>query len=194
MMSRVTALVHLQEYVTQTESGHADLKSCLWQLTKSRRNKNRGMLSLESSFRAGEVREEFEALTLLGETEAPDLIAEEEIIESSSSSPGSWKLLDVAEERMKDKEKKENIATKKAEGLRQRKNTKKQKEKESKTVKETHDKEEHLDPLELFGGFAPRELKLAQQKAKKALESYVQAANEAIAILEILQEEKTISS
>jgi len=33
------------------------------------------------------------------------------------------------------------------------------------------------DPLDLFGAFPPRELKAAQQEAKRALESYVRAAN-----------------
>jgi len=53
-------------------------------------------------------------------------------------------------------------------------------------AEEDLDEEERLwqrDPLELFGGIRPHDLKLAQQRAKEALDSYIQAANLAAIIL-----------
>jgi hypothetical protein len=204
MSRRVTALAHLQDYATLTEAGHSELKACLWQLTKSRRSKNRGMLSLESPFCAGQLREEFHARTLVrNEEESPALVEEEEDDDDdkdskkkkkSTSSPTTWKLVDALDERNKDKENKENVMKKKSDngGLRQRKNAKQEEDEEDKewtVVEEKNSEEELLDPLELFGGLAPRELKVAQQQAKKALESYIQAANQAAAILALLQKE-----
>ena len=43
------------------------------------------------------------------------------------------------------------------------------------------------DPLELFAGVRPSDLKLAQTHAKEALDSYIQAANLAALILGELQ-------
>jgi len=41
--------------------------------------------------------------------------------------------------------------------------------------------------LALFGALPPRELKLAQKKAKETLQSYVEAANQALEILRLIQ-------
>ncbi len=50
------------------------------------------------------------------------------------------------------------------------------------------------DPVELLGGwFPPRDLKVAQQKARMALEGYIQGANEAAAILALLNEHQQVS-
>ncbi len=42
-------------------------------------------------------------------------------------------------------------------------------------------------PLELFGGLPPKELKIAQKKAKESLEHYVAAANKVREILSIMK-------
>ena len=48
-------------------------------------------------------------------------------------------------------------------------------------------KELNCDPIELFGGgLSPKELREAQKNARKALEVYVELANDAAAILSLL--------
>jgi len=44
---------------------------------------------------------------------------------------------------------------------------------------------------ELFGALPPRELKLAQKNAKEMLQMYVNAANNAVEILRIMEETAT---
>jgi len=50
----------------------------------------------------------------------------------------------------------------------------------------------HRDPLELFAGVRPSDLKFAQTQAKEALDSYIQAANLAALILGELQNVKRV--
>jgi hypothetical protein len=52
------------------------------------------------------------------------------------------------------------------------------------------DKLLHRDPLELFVGVRPLDLKVAQMQAKEALHSYIQAANQAALILAELEHAK----
>jgi hypothetical protein len=208
--SRVTALAHLEQYVTLMEEGQAKWKASMWQLTKSRRNQNRGMLSMESAFRAGDIREEIRARTVVKQEqllEPPELVEDHKTTTTTTTTP-QWSMVDVLEERTKDKENtiKKPTATSttgtenasETSGLRQRKH----KEDPTTTtttststssttqewtmVEELEVQEEELlllDPLEFFVGLPPRELKNAQQEAKKALDFYVQAANQVAAIL-----------
>ena len=203
-MSRVKVLSHLQEYANLTEAGESDFKSCLFQLTKSRRSQNRGILSLDSCFRAEQLREEFHAFAVVkNEQEQPADLVEEDSSSKSAAAAAAvappflhWKLVNVLEERNRDKENQENAAGQKKAGdggLRQRKNAPvfNHDEKEWTRVEETENEKELSDPLALFaGGLSPRELKVAQQKAKVALESYIQAANQAAAILALVQKGK----
>lgn len=86
-------------------------------------------------------------------------------------------------------------------GLRRRKkglsNSEPQKPSEWTAVQEQHHNEgteeeklRNMDPITLFGGFAPPALKEAQKNAKQALSSYVEAANLAAYLLNLLSPEK----
>jgi hypothetical protein len=112
-----------------------------------------------------------------------------------------WKLVDTVEERATKqenhvKDSKSTTPVDSSSGLRQRKN--KTDELLAGTTKSSEmkadpimDEEEILfqrDPLELFAGVRPRDLKMAQKQAKEALESYIQAANLAALILAELQQ------
>jgi hypothetical protein len=52
------------------------------------------------------------------------------------------------------------------------------------------EKLKNMDPISLFGGFAPPALKEAQKNAKEALSSYVEAANLAAYIISVLNSMK----
>eukprot|EP00536_Pseudo-nitzschia_multiseries_P008747 jgi/Psemu1/305961/fgenesh1_kg.228_\ len=57
------ALSHLQDYSDATEKAHNELKSCVWQLTKSRRNVRSGIIGVDSTtaYTAELLREELRA-------------------------------------------------------------------------------------------------------------------------------------
>ena len=255
MYPRLAALKHLQAYSNATETANAELKSCWWQLTKSRRNVRGVMMKVDSSYTAELVREELRCRYRLVDTtaicgnmgEEADLVDEGERAEeatanamgtgeapsaatsnfgthksssSIASSAPKWILQDVLGDKEKDVT--GSLAASKSAvtasdptnetGLRQRKGPKTTMSKsissnnadgggstfeEAWTIVQEvdllEDDEETLllkkDPVELLGGwFPPRDLKAAQQNAKQALEGYIQAANEAAAILAILNE------
>jgi hypothetical protein len=185
---------------SEYEEGAKEYKSFLWQLTKARRSK-RGAVTVESAYRPQDVREELRARALVNiEGEMPDLVDDGgNKKQQSQIQPPKFTLVDAVEEMTKQKEAaKENInsaaaATGKDGGLRQRKNASASEKatNQSWTAEdEDADTEERklveLDPSELFGGLPSRELKLAQEHAKKALACYVLAANAAAEVLSLL--------
>jgi hypothetical protein len=216
-VGRVEVLTTLQDYAKVQEDGNLALKACVWQLTKSRRNRNQGILSVSmgSAFSADLLREDLRARTLVvqdvpnSDPSMGDLVDDDDNDNDdskkpqTSSPPTAWKLVDAVEERAR---KKENTTTTtsntntntKGVGLRQRKGNDEDNDdddddetaKEWTMVEEEQVSQEEellrLDPLEFFGGLRPRELKLAQEQAKLALESYIQAANQAAKILALL--------
>lgn len=215
VIGRVEVLTQLQDYAKVQEDGNLALKACVWQLTKSRRNRNQGILSVSmgSAFSADLLREDLRARTLVvqdvsnSDPRMGDLVDDDNVDDDnddskkpqSSSPPTSWKLVDAVEERARNKETTTTTSNTntKGVGLRQRKgNDDEDVDDDDETAKEWTMVEEEqvsqeeellrLDPLEFFGGLRPRELKLAQEQAKLALESYIQAANQAAKILALL--------
>lgn len=170
-ISAVQALAQLQHYSKVTEEANAELKSCFWQITKSKRKSHaRGILTnLETSFSAYDLREEFNAIVGVQINEP----ALQDETDDKKDSSVSWRLVDARDE-------KQPLATTDSTGLRQRK------QKSVDSTKKTTMKEEKeiLDPLDLFGGLTGKEFRLAQQQATKALQHYIEAANAVAAILE----------
>ena len=126
-----TALGHLQDYVDASEKAHNELKSCMWQLTKSRRNVRSGILGVDSTtaYTAALLREELRArlrvvdvvddngngngndeeLDLINEDSVPPPVKGKDKDDDSSNSNNSskiilcpqWKLYNVLLEREK---------------------------------------------------------------------------------------------
>lgn len=204
MASASSVLGDLLEYSNASQAGNDALKSSMWQITKLRRKQNRGMLSMEEHFSAEQIREELRARTLVkdcrgqkdAQADEPDLVPEGDATSTSISVAPTWKAVDAVEERAATKENNANEATTSgasSSGLRQRKNnpgesssTNKQALGEVMKEDPVIDEEEELllrDPLELFAGVRPSDLKAAQTSAKEALDFYIQAANQAAKIL-----------
>lgn len=200
--NRLSVLSNLYDYSKASESGNASLKSSLWQITKLRRKQNRGYLTMEDTFSAEQIREELRARTLVRNTndddEEPGLVSEGRggAKPSLKSIAPMWKCVDVLEEKASNKENPSAAglganATANSSGLRQRKNKGVESSSSSSKTPMTKedpiiDEEELLlqrDPLELFTGVRPGDLKMAQKNAKEALESYIQAATRAAMIL-----------
>ena len=189
------ALVHLQEYAKSTESANSELKSCLWHLTKARKSHSRGgLLTCETSFTAEQLREEFAAQVFLAQEEKEPNLVEEDKNEKVQPSPTKWILKDKIQKTKKKQETSSKISsdsnalTESSDGLRQRKNKERgdgTNEPQKWTIIEETNEQEILnsDPLNLFGGLTPKELRLAQKNAKQALEHYIQAANSVASIL-----------
>mmetsp|Transcript_11434 Transcript_11434/g.32920 ORF Transcript_11434/g.32920 Transcript_11434/m.32920 type:complete len:219 (+) Transcript_11434:176-832(+) len=212
-----TALGHLQDYADASAKAHDELKSCMWQLTKSRRNVRSGIIGVDSTtaYTAELLREELRAqLRVVDGTsdgnDAADLVDEDAVKDESSrtttKSPPKWKVRNILLEIEKSKEAKEStIPSKSPEtdtGLRQRKKTDTNEATSPSSswtmIREAdlddEDEEERIlqtDPIKLFGGyFTARELKVAQSNARKALDGYIEAANEAAKLLALLHEKK----
>lgn len=208
---KMEVLLHLQEYADSIESANSDLKSCFWHLTKSRQSHSGGGL-LTTSFTAEQLREEFSAQLYVTQDEReaiePGLVQEgrntgkSESSSSSSSSTKTWKLTDIIQETKKlqkvasstisstapGSSKTESSSS--SDGLRQRKNKKQQEDgnqpsDDKWTMVEETNQDDLLksDPLTLFGGLTPKELRLAQENARQALQKYIDAANSITAIL-----------
>jgi hypothetical protein len=218
----LAVLEHLQEYANASRDAHTEIKSCLWQLTKSRRNVRGVMMRGTTDFKAELLREDWRARhRLVNQVDEGDLVEERDDqtnVKSSSSSsssigskPPQWKFQDVLVE--KENSSKASSASisdtpTASTGLRQRKvntdhtsNTEKSADSGDDAtwtiVKEEDLEDEELvmlrkDPIEFFGGGlgAPRDLRVAQQHAKQAMEGYIQAANEVTKLLTIILKEK----
>lgn len=179
-LPHLTAVCLLQAYANVHDKGNADFKSALWNLNKARRQMGRG-----STLSAMDVREELRAQAVLRES-TPDLAVEG----SKASEEGDedrFQLINANKElaaiRLK-----EDTSNKSKKGLRNRKAS--EGEKTEWTEETSPDEEDRLrsaDPIELFGALTPRDLKGAQQDAKRALAAYVEAANLAVAILSVTE-------
>lgn len=177
----IEVLAQLQHFSNVSEDGHAKLKSCFWHLYKSRKSYNGGFLaSVDCSFSADHLREEFTALTVVELTE-PALQEENSDIQENDAV--EWRLVDIAASQQGKEPKATNDSST---GLRQRKQ--KEASKQQTTMQE---EKEIIDPLSLFGGLAPVELKSAQKHAKEALQHYIQAANAVASIQAQLAKQKT---
>jgi hypothetical protein len=175
-------LTQLQHYSNVADDGHSKLKSCFWHLYKARKSYNRGFLaSVESSFSADLLREEFTALSVV-EISEPALQEESDSGETSSKNAVEWRLVDIAEQEEPKIEPTNNNTTT---GLRQRKQ-----KGTSKQQTAMQEEKEILDPLSMFGGLTPTELKSAQKLAKEALQHYIEAANAVAAIQAQIEKEK----
>jgi hypothetical protein len=175
-ISAIEVLTQLQQYSNITDQANAELKACFWQLTKSKRKSHsRGILTnLESNYSASDLREEFNAVVGV-ESSEPAL--QDETDKKNLSQTTSWRLVDVRDEKPPP-----TTDTSESTGLRQRKKIPSKSSKVMSNIME--EEKEILDPLSLFGGLTPKEFKLAQQKATKALQHYIEAANAVATILE----------
>lgn len=200
------ALGYLQNYADASEKAHGELKSCMWQLTKSRRNVRSGIIGVDSTtaYTAELLREELRAQMRVTTSEPEiDLVDEDASPEEKDSKDRApqWKLQDVVAEMEKPSSAQPTSESekKKDTGMRNRKNAGKEDTKPSSSSwtmieeEEDYDIEEdekilRTDPIKLFGGYFPAlELKKAQKNAREALNGYIEAANEAAKLLELLQ-------
>jgi hypothetical protein len=226
-----TALSYLQDYADASEKAHEELKSCMWQLTKSRRNVRSGILGVDSTtaYTAELLREELRAQIRVvdGDGDGDDDNGEIDLVDEDSAQPPlkdkedasmvtapEWKVLNVLSEIDKARRKaspdisssseSRTADTTESMGMRHRKNnyriptsldtspssswTMVQEEDLNIDIEED-EKIMRTDPIKLFGGyFTARELKVAQLNAKQSLNSYIQAANQAAKLLELLRE------
>ncbi|VEU37431.1 unnamed protein product [Pseudo-nitzschia multistriata] len=205
------ALGHLQDYADASEKAHDELKSCLWQLTKSRRNVRSGILGVDSAnaYTAGLLREELRAQFRVFDAAArgdndgiADLVNEEEGAApakdsgaaSARSSAPEWKLCNVRLERKKPKTDDEQSLDPNPSSSWMVVEEEDLTDGDDERRNEDLDEEERIlqtDPLKLFGGyFTARELKVAQRNAQRALDGYIQAASDAARLLAMLPAEK----
>ena len=232
-----TALSHLQDYADASEKAHEELKSCMWQLTKSRRNVRSGIIGVDSTtaYTAELLREELRAqIRIVDDNDNGDGGEIDLVDEDSAQQPPSkdkedaapkWKVFNVLSEIDKSRKNSSPDASSstsesrtaditESTGMRQRKNNDNKKAATIPTTSSSLDtspssswtmvQEEDLnsdlekdekimrtDPIKLFGGyFTAHELKVAQLNAKQSLNSYIQAANQAAKLLELLKGEK----
>ena len=201
VMNRAQVLSELHAYASSGAREEADqaYKSCMWQLTKARHVSTRGLVSVETAYLAKNIREELQASVLVRVEDRveppPDLV--EDVDESScevSFSP-LFSLVDFVEERELQKEagKENQLSVKQSvksagSGLRLRKTSGLHSSKESTpwTMESSSSGNTYHDPIELFGGLPPKELKDAQKSARRALQFYVRAANDAAKVLAYL--------
>ncbi len=166
----VLSLLDLYQHEHEEATGH--FKKALWNLSKARHSK-KSFMSVDSLLVADDVREEVRPRVVLVSASEKD-----------DKTPCSFTTADPIHliESMKENQSNPQSRNTVDEGLRQRKNNNETKS----TVwtveqHEYYDEEARLsriDPLDLFGGsLNPRELKIAQENARKSLEIYVKAAN-----------------
>jgi hypothetical protein len=248
-----TALSHLQDYADASDKAHEELKSCMWQLTKSRRNVRSGIIGVDSTtaYTAELLREELRAQIRVvdngndtntdnnngGEIDLVDEDSGQQPAPSNDKEDAAavvpeWKVYNVLSEIDNARKSASQDASSSAfksraadstesTGMRQRKNNNNNNTKKAATTIPTTsssssssldtsptsswtmvqeedlnsdlDEDEKImrtDPIKLFGGyFTARELKVAQLHAKESLNSYIQAANQAAQLLELLKGE-----
>jgi hypothetical protein len=184
-LPHLTAVCLLQAYAEILDEGNDCFKKSLWNLNKARRQMGRG-----TTLSAMDLREELRAQTVLRES-TPDLAVEGSKTPNEESDEDCFQLVDAKEELAAIRQKVDST-NKSKEGLRNRKASEGEKTEEwtEETSPDEEDRLRSVDPIELFGALTPRDLKGAQQDAKKALEAYVQAANLAVAILRLTDSKK----
>lgn len=169
--------------------GNSSLKSSMWKLSKARRQRGNG-----TTISALDVREELHARAVLRES-TPELVDVEgsTTAKSNKEEEDYFVLVDAVEEEMAEKraQKENDVPTKtNADGLRRRnkasEDTKTTTEWTQEDIPDEDDRLKSADPVDLFGAFPPRDLIASQKDAKKALAEYIEAANLARAILEVI--------
>lgn len=182
----VDILSLLDFYQHEHEEATSLLKKALWSLTKARHSK-KSFMSVDTLLVADDVREEVRPrVVLIDASEDPEFS-----VKGNQEEDRTIRYFATADPIHLIESMKENQSTPSLnvvdEGLRQRKN-------ETKALPTAWTVEQHefydeearlsrIDPLDLFGGsLSARELKIAQEKARKSLESYVKVANLKIAI------------
>mmetsp|Transcript_8369 Transcript_8369/g.10073 ORF Transcript_8369/g.10073 Transcript_8369/m.10073 type:complete len:216 (-) Transcript_8369:23-670(-) len=201
---KLDVLCILDAYASAHDKGNAELKSSFWNLNKARRQKGRNC-----SISALDVREDLLAQTILSEP-TPGLQDED----NGGGGDGHDAMDGIKTQYEEDTFTLQNAAkviqesrsiaasnttaTTASTGLRQRKaSSKVVDEDESEWTQINHtdvDDDEPLrdsDPINLFGGLVPRDLRASQTQAKEAMASYVEAANLAVAILQATQKVET---
>ena len=196
-LSLVTFLSLVDEYSKSQVQASTEIKASIWNIHKARRSAGSFHLGGNLAFTAHDMREDISARAVLSINKeksidnTPDLVAETDVsigekTEAAAIADDLYKLhldglprtkvqtLDV-DNSIEEVKKTSHM------GLRQRKGNK---EKEKKIMEELHEWDDfgHAlndseDPLELFGGLTPPDLKVAQSKAKAALSLYIEAAN-----------------
>uniref|UniRef100_A0A7S3V7H9 Vacuolar ATPase assembly protein VMA22 n=1 Tax=Chaetoceros debilis TaxID=122233 RepID=A0A7S3V7H9_9STRA len=182
-------LTLLDDYISAHRDASSNLKSTIWNISKARRQK--GGLGVGFSYSALDIREELRADVKLQCRK----VSEPELVEESNHEKKPF-VLDfrgvVVTNKDEDVVESQNIAICNT-GLRRRKGKDSEKGEDKKWSTDSLDEvEQHkslnIDPIELFGAFPPKELKLAQKKAKDAMKSYIEAANAAAVILKLIEE------
>lgn len=190
--TRLQALLLLNEYDQQQKGAQDHQKKLIWNIVKARRQKSRENVGLGHGISALDVRDELRARTvLLQDSKVPSLIVEQSPQDIQAS--GSWELVDVVEKRKDIEEEKDDAAATSDTGLRNRKGNPKT-EVQWTLESELEDEDEKIlraDPIDLFGAFPPRDLRVAQREAKESIQRYIDAANAARSLLSLLEEKAT---
>jgi len=207
------ALGHLQDYADASEQAHEELKSCIWQLTKSRRNVRSGIIGVDSTtaYTAELLREELRAqIRVVNDDGESNDSGDIDLVDEDSAQPPAsnakddgpskttapqWKAINVVSELEtarknaspdgdeNDRPISLDTSPSSSWTMVQEDDLNSDAEEEEKIIR--------TDPIKLFGGyFTARELKVAQRNAQQSLEGYIRAANQAAKLLELLRENK----
>ena len=211
--SIVSFLSLLDAYSKSHVKASTNIKSCIWNISRARRAAGYYHLGGARAFSALDVREDINPVMSLSLSNNFDV--EESVLVDVEPykkkdlyqlhfEDDSSKTISKKDETGKNKNKalKEiEISDNKEFGLRQRKGgsqTKNENKDEKKKMELIWDDDEDFvdvlsdppkDPLQLFGGFPPRDLQVAQAKARIALKMYIEAAN-LIAEIQLMMNEK----
>lgn len=213
---QLQALLLLDAYNTRQSVAQSEQKDCLWNLQKARRQSMRGSVVNSNVYSASLVREDVYPRAMIvstscdvGSDDAPELVTDTILVAQEEKQTNDvemlWTLVDpVAVQKeilKKEDEAFSNKENESKEGLRQRKG--KQKPEATGTTASDNSKwtagiDEVMDesamlrkanPIELFGALPPRDLREAQVNANAALQAYIDAANFAVAILKLVENE-----
>jgi len=197
--NNIQALLLLNAYDKKQTDGRTHQKQVTWDLSKARREKNRGSIGVSHAISALDVREELRARSVLREATTPSPPLTDE--DSKSNTPSAirrgdtWTLVDAVEDKDSSSDEKPPPTTSPGVGLRNRKqggtdSKEEQNQWKEEKVPDEDDRLRNANPIDLFGAFPPRDLRSAQKNAKKALQAYVDAANAAASLLALLNETK----
>ena len=187
-------------YSSSHSTGSSSLKSCIWNISKARRQKGGFHMGDVNVYSAIDVREELCARARLQCNGGEEPMLMEEAGENKEFEYCELEGEDSFVMYLDGIPKKEDVIPandfsekRDLEGLRNRKkgsgsSTAQRRKKEwSEELLDDEDEKKlrNADPLELFGGLTPVPLKVAQTKARESLTAYVEAANLAAEILRI---------
>lgn len=197
MKKNLDVLVSLDAYAETYFKANSCLKSTLWNINKARRQKD--VLGVGMSYSALDVRHEIRARVRVECDQEPQLedeftVSVTELDKETKITTPSFKLCTVNSDMFKpDSDVKMQQDSDENNGLRRRKGQKDETTTSKSSWFEEHcaeieEKKLHrMDPIDLFGALPPKELKLAQNDAKKVIELYIDAANQAVEILKLLE-------